>query len=208
MNQKVKMRRSKKFGQAEYRKRMRETESERCEAKAKMLKVMESASRANITPENFSHVYNDILVKEGKITENEQNMVMYKSKAVRLQKKLRENLIEDKKGRKVVGVMFDERKDECLGEVSNVKERVENCSVVIFPGKDKVPNMETGSNVEVEICQVGNNPETHGPVDDEFLGAFKDAEKVKKKREDAGEYLGHFQPKGTIFIKLSSIMQK
>ena len=78
--------RSKKFGQAEYRKRMRETESERCEAKAKMLKVMESASRANITPEKFSHVYNDILVKEGKITENEQNMVMYKSKAVRLQK--------------------------------------------------------------------------------------------------------------------------
>ena len=104
-------------------------------------------------------------------------------------------LIQDKKGRQLTGLMFDERKDEVMGDNSSEKIRKENCSIVVFPGKKKKEEMINANEEDNEVEVIGQTiEEGHVDIQDEFLGSFMDATRVKEK-EDVGEYLGHTQPK-------------
>ena len=58
-----------------------------------------------------SQIVNDILADLGEITDEKQDLVLYKQKVVRMRKKARTDQVENKKGRSPIALMFDERKD-------------------------------------------------------------------------------------------------
>ena len=104
-------------------------------------KVVETVERAGISDNMACQIINDVKVALGVITKDDQSQVLYMEKMRKMKLKLRKKKIEDKKGKKVRGVMFDERKDftKSLGENVNQFEVVkkENCSIVIFEEPEK-----------------------------------------------------------------------
>ena len=68
-----------------------------------------------------AQVINDVRAVEGKITENEQDKVVYKQKMVRIVSSSRKLKMKDRQGRVPEGIMFDARKDKVKEGVVGTK---------------------------------------------------------------------------------------
>ena len=112
----------------------------------------------------------------------DQDNVIYNKKLKRMAVKMRERKIEEKKGRVITGVMFDERKDTSRAE-DNTTSKKENCTVIIFPGQN---------NISPEDSEVTTS-ENH-EVSDETIEGNNLSSELPFRAQDQGEYLGHCTP--------------
>ena len=115
---------------------------EKREETARLLKVAETIERSKISYNMAAQVINDVRAVEGKITEDEQDKVVYKQKMVRIVSSSRKLKMKDRQGRVPDGIMFDARKDKVKERVEGTKsqfeeKKQENITVVIFPGQKK-----------------------------------------------------------------------
>ena len=115
----------------EMRKKIREDKKHQKKVFNKGLeKVIETVDRAGISPNMAAQIINDVNVASGHITEENQENVVYRMKVKRMADKLRNEKVEEKKGRVVDAVMFDERKDltrNHSGIIPNIKRRELYC---------------------------------------------------------------------------------
>ena len=76
-----------------------------------MEKVVETVERTGLSYNMASQLINDVNAASGQISMADQENVIYNKKLKRIADKMREKKIEEKKGRSISGLMFDERKD-------------------------------------------------------------------------------------------------
>ena len=93
---------------------------------------MKTVERIKMSPNFFSQLFNDIMAANGEITEQNQTKVVYKQKMGRMQNSVRKKMMYSKKGRKINGLMFDKRKEDCKTCKPNETAKIENCSIIIF----------------------------------------------------------------------------
>ena len=106
-------------------------------------RILEEAERFQISDEATASIVNAANFNAGVISENDNFDVLYQKKVNRLKKKARLRQVEERKGKSILAVGIDERKDWTKVQVGEgkfgakrfQKEKVENCAIVYWPGE-------------------------------------------------------------------------
>ena len=195
-----------------FEKEKRERRKELQLSDEKLEKVVETVERAGVSANMASQIINEVKVATGTITESNQNQVVYKKKFERLAKKIRKKKIEQKKGIKIKGLMFDERKDLCrkVGHLGQSEyERIENCSIVVFTDDMKDIDVESSKRQKLDVDEENEGLQNEMPglsdeVDcdcledevgvEEFDGEGSNKPHEFKEMEDKeDEFIGNFE---------------
>ena len=134
--------------------------------------IFETAERFGLTDMATAHMVNQVCTTEGLITLADKGKVLTRRSVNRLRKKQRMKKVENSKGKSVIAIGFDERKDETKVEAGKglkgskryETRRVENCAIVFWPGEEfaghVVPKEATGKSLADGIYNFLKSRET------------------------------------------------